>query len=122
VAHLALALLGDFRATLDGQPPEGLNSDRLRGLLAYLAIESERDHPRELAAALLWPERPDREALSSLRYALSNLRHALGERESQSPFLLIPRTHVQFNPASDHWLDLAEFQTLISQSDLPGLE
>ena len=128
MAHLSLALLGDFQATLDGRPPGGLNSDRLRGLLAYLAVESKWEHPREKIASLLWPERSDREALSSLRYALSNLHLALGDRRSpgdrptQSPFLLITRTHVQFNLASDHWLDIAEFQTLISQSDKPSLE
>ncbi len=42
MAHLALALLGPFRATLDGQPAEGLISDHLRALLAYLAVESGR--------------------------------------------------------------------------------
>jgi hypothetical protein len=63
-----------------------------------------------------------------IRSFFTFLRHALGDRESpgdrqlQSPFLLITRTHVQFNPASNHWLDLAEFHTQISQSDLPGLE
>jgi len=30
MAHLALALLDPFQATLDGLPAEGLNSDRLR--------------------------------------------------------------------------------------------
>lgn len=53
MAHLALALLGPFQATLDGLPAEGLNSDRLRALLAYLAVESGREHPREALACLL---------------------------------------------------------------------
>jgi DNA-binding SARP family transcriptional activator len=122
VAHLALALLGPFQATLDGQPAEGLNSNRLRALLAYLAVESGREHPREVLASLLWPERSDREALSALRYALSNLHHALGDRRARSPFLVVTRTSVQFNPASDHWLDVAEFEGLRGRSDVPGLE
>jgi hypothetical protein len=49
VAHLALALMGPFQAALDGRPAEGLVSDRLRALLAYLAVESRR----EQVAALL---------------------------------------------------------------------
>jgi DNA-binding SARP family transcriptional activator len=126
VTHLALALLGPFQATLDGRPVEGLNSDRLRALLAYLAVERGRQHPREALAALLWPERTDREALSALRNALSKLRGALGDRRSpgdrgmvqghHDPFLLVTRTHLQFNQASDHWLDVAEFERLMQDA------
>jgi DNA-binding SARP family transcriptional activator len=103
---------------LDGEPAEGLNSDHLRALLAYLAVEGGREHAREALASLLWPERLDREALSALRYTLSKLRGALGDRRSPgdrqmpAPFLLVTRTSVQFNPASDHWLDVAEFPDL----------
>ena len=134
MASLALALLGPFQATLDDLQIEGLRSDWRRALLAYLAVESGREHPREQVASLLWPERPDREALSALRYALSNLRGALGDRRSAddrrsagdrrtaSPFLLVTHTSVQFNPDSDHWLDLAEFQELSSRSDVASLE
>jgi DNA-binding SARP family transcriptional activator/tetratricopeptide (TPR) repeat protein len=119
VAHLALALLGPFQAALDDQPAEGLNSDYLRALLAYLAVERGREHPREALAALLWPERPDREALSALRHALSNLRTVLGDRQAPVPYLFVTRSSVQFNPDSDHWLDVAEFDDLIE--DLTGL-
>lgn len=122
LAHLALALLGPFQATLDGRSAEGLGSDRLRALLAYLAVDSEWEHPREEIAALLWPERPDRDALSALRYALSNLHAALGDRGAPSPFLLVTRTTVQFNSASDLGLDVAEFQNLKGRSDVAALE
>ncbi len=130
--HLELALLGPFQATLDGRPTEGVNSERLRALLAYLAVESGREHAREALASLVWPERPDREALSALRNALSNLRGALGDRRSpggrrspgdlqaSAPVLLVSRTSVRFNIDSDHRLDVAEFDRLTSQ-DLTGL-
>ncbi len=104
MAHLMLALLGPFRAALDGEPIRGLGSDTLRALLAYLAVERGREHPREALASLLWPERPDREAASALRHALANLRFALGDPGAPMPVLLATRTHVQFNPACDHWL------------------
>lgn len=122
MAHLTIALLGPFQVALDSQPVEGLTSDRLRALLAYLAVESRREHPREALAALLWPERPDRQALSALRYALSNLRGVLGDRSSTNPFLLVTRTSVQFNTTSDHWLDVAEFKSLAPQPDVANLE
>ncbi len=122
MAHLALALLGPFQARLDGNPAEGLNSDYLRALLAYLAVESRWEHSREQMAALLWPERSDQEALSALRFALSKIHSALGDRQAESPYLLITRTHVNFNLASDHWLDVAEFQNLAHGSDIASLE
>ncbi|KPL81080.1 hypothetical protein ADN00_00690 [Ornatilinea apprima] len=119
MSHLVLKLLGPFQATLDGQAANGLNSDLLRALLAYLAVESKREHPRVQLAALLWPERSDQEAHNSLRFALSKLRSALGDRRAESPFLLVTRTHVQFNQACDHWLDVNEFErSSIGQSPI----
>ena len=73
MAHLSLSCLGPFHVMLDGQPVTGFKSNKVRGLLAYLAVESERPHHREVLAGLLWPDWPDSEALSNLRYALSNL-------------------------------------------------
>lgn len=122
MAHLALALLGSFQATLDGRQVEGLGSDRLRGLLAYLAVEPGREHPRKQVASLLWPERSDAEALDALRSALSNLHQALGDRRSPSSCLLVKRNSLQFNAASDHWLDVAEFESLHGRQDVTGLE
>ena len=78
--HLQLTLLGAFQATLDGQPVVGFESNKVRALLAYLAVEADRPHPRATLAGLLWPERPDCDALANLRYALSNLRQAIGDR------------------------------------------
>lgn len=109
MAHLALALLGPFQATLDGQPIAALTAGRLRALLAYLAVESGQEHSREALAGLLWPERSNREALSALRYALSNLRQAIADPTTQPPFLLITRHTIQFNRASDAWLDINDF-------------
>ncbi len=122
MGHLALSFLGPFRATLDGQPADGLGSDRLRGLLAYLALERGREHAREQVAALLWPERSDQEALTALRFALSRLRSALGDRRLPSPFVLVSRTTVEFGPASDHWLDVTEFESLARVREVPSLE
>ena len=69
--HLQLTLLGAFQATLDGEPVVGFESNKIRALLAYLAVEADRPHPRTTLACLLWPERPDCDALANLRYALS---------------------------------------------------
>jgi DNA-binding SARP family transcriptional activator len=106
MAHLSLALLGPFQATLDGLPITAFESAKVRALLAYLAVEGERPHPRAALAGLLWPDWPERSALANLRYALANLREAIGDRAATPPFLLISRESLQFNTESDHDLDV----------------
>jgi DNA-binding SARP family transcriptional activator/predicted ATPase len=113
MAHLSLSLLGPFQVTLDGQPVTGFKSNKVRALLAYLAVEADRPHRREVLAGLLWPEWPDRDALSNLRYALSNLRRVIGDRQAEPPFLLITRDTLQFNTASDYWLDVTAFTEMV---------
>src|SRR5207247_586306 len=46
---------------------------------------------------------------TNLRQALSNLRLALGDRGAQPSFIIVTRETIQFNPASDHWLDVVTF-------------
>ena len=91
-------------------------SNKVRALLAYLAVEADRPHRREALAGLLWPDWPDRDALSNLRYALASLRRTLGDHTAEPPFLLITPHTIQFNPASDHWLDVAELERQIADS------
>ena len=109
MAHLSLSLLGLFQVELDGQPVKEFKSNKVRALLAYLAVETDRPHRREVLAGLLWPDWPNRDAMSNLRYALSDLRRVIGDRDSTPPFLLISRESIQFNSASDHWLDVNSF-------------
>ena len=58
MAHLSISLLGTFQVILDGKQVTAFESDKVRALLAYLAVESDRPHRRETLACLLWPERP----------------------------------------------------------------
>ena len=110
MARLALSFLGSFQAILDGQPVTGFEADKVRALLVYLAVESERPHRREGLAVLFWPGWPDASARTSLRNALSNLRKAIGDETADPPFLLITRETIQFNPASSYTLDTLQFE------------
>ena len=111
MAHLSIACLGTFQVMLDGELVTDFKSNRVRALLIYLAVEADRPHRREALAGLLWPEWPDREALSNLRYALSSLRRVIGDRTAEPPFLLTSRETLQFNTASDYRLDVKAFLT-----------
>jgi DNA-binding SARP family transcriptional activator len=75
-----------------------------------------------MLAGLLWPDWPDRDALSNLRYALSDLRGVIGDREAAPPFLVISRDTLRFNAASDYWLDVAAFSDLTDREDASDLE
>jgi DNA-binding SARP family transcriptional activator len=113
MAHLSLLCLGPFQAALDGNPVVGFESSKVRALLVYLAMEADRPHPREVLAGLLWPSRSDQDARSNLRYALSNLRHAVGDHLSSRPLLSVTRDTLQFNLSSAHWIDAAAFSELL---------
>jgi DNA-binding SARP family transcriptional activator len=109
MSRLSLWLLGPFQAELDGRSLRGFRSAKIRALLAYLAVETQRPWARATLAGLLWPDFPEETAQSNLRNALSNLRHVLGDQQAASPFLDITPATVQFNAASC-WLDVHAFQ------------
>lgn len=55
MTHLTLNFLGQFRAAYADRPLNGFESNKVRALLAYLAVEADRPHPRAQLATLLWP-------------------------------------------------------------------
>ena len=116
MARLQISLLGPFQAALDGKPVTGFESNKVRALLTYLAVEADRPHPRETLAGLLWPDYPNRSALSNLRSALPNLRQVIDDRHADPPFLFISRNTIQFNTASDYALDVDALQELYQYS------
>jgi TolB-like protein len=77
---LRLTIFGRFRAAdaLGNEIP--IKSRKSRALLAYLALPPGKERSREEVMALLWSDRGDEQARSSLRQALSGLRKELGER------------------------------------------
>jgi DNA-binding SARP family transcriptional activator len=113
MSQLSVQLLGPLRVTLDGRPVTGLASDKVRALLAYLAVEADRPHRRESLVGLLWPDWPEQTARANLRGALANLRQAIGDRLASPPFLLVSRQTVQFNRTSDAWVDVTAFRALL---------
>src|SRR5262249_38743332 len=95
----------------------GFGYDKVRALLAYLAVEAEHSHRRDALAGLLWPDQPEAVARKSLRVALSTLRQTLGDAAARPPFLLISRDTIQFNPASDYTLDVTSFTNLLHECE-----
>src|SRR5215207_9440994 len=75
---ITLNLLASFQVTSNGTAISHFRGDKVRGLRAYLAVESDRPHARAALAALFWPDQPDSLALGNLSQALARLRAALG--------------------------------------------
>lgn len=113
--RLSISLLGPLTVTLEDQPVS-FGYEKLRALLAYLALEAAQPVRREKLAGLLWPDQTDQSALDSLRQALSRLRQAIGDRQSTHPILLIERDTVQMAPSSQVWVDVRDFQDALARA------
>jgi DNA-binding SARP family transcriptional activator len=113
MAGLTVRLLGPLQVTLNGESVTGFESDKARALLAYLVVEAERPHRREKLAGFLWSDWPERSARANLRRVLANLRQVIGDRQATPPFLYISRQTIQFNSASNAWIDVATFTDLL---------
>lgn len=116
MARLSLSLLGTFQVTLAGQPVHRFRVKTAQALLAYLAVEADRPHHRDTLAGLLWPNVVNAVAINNLRHALSDLRKAIGDTAA-APFLHITRHALQFNSASDSWLDTQAFRNGVQSDD-----
>jgi predicted ATPase/DNA-binding SARP family transcriptional activator len=112
--HLSIALLGSFQVRLNEEPVTQFEYDKVRALLAYLAVEAASPQRRDTLTGLLWPDQTDRAARHSLSQALLTLRQALGDVGGALPFVLAERTEVGLNPAAEIRLDVAEFEALLA--------
>lgn len=104
--RLAISTLGTLQVTLDKVPLTRFASDRARALLVYLAVEADRPHRREGLITLFYPDYTEQQARKNLSQTLYRLRQTIGDEDTTPPFLLVDRHTVQFNTASDAWLDV----------------
>ena len=114
MARLSISLLGPFQVALNGEPVTGFKSNKVRALLAYLAVESAQPCPREKLAGLLWPNLPDRAARANLRTTLYDLQQKIADQHEDPSYLHVGGGAIQFNMASDYWLDTVAFEQAIA--------
>ena len=110
---LHVHLFGAFSAALVADREAVFPSDKVRALLAYLAVESDQPHRREKLAGLLWPGYAESSARTNLRRALADLRRTIGDHQATRPYLHIRQETIQFNAASEARVDVAEFTRLL---------
>ena len=114
--HLMVSLFGSYRAVLDGSALNAFETNKTRALLAFLMVESDRPHRREALAALFWSDSPESAARNNLRQTLYRLRQVIADQEAAPPHLLVTSNEIQFDTASDYWLDVAAFSALLAAS------
>jgi predicted ATPase/DNA-binding SARP family transcriptional activator len=118
MAQSSVLLLGPFQVQQNGITVTRFRGDKVRALLAYLAVEAHRPHSRSALAKLLWPEQPLEQALGNLSLALFRLRQALAAGEDP---LLATRQTVRWRDGAAV-VDVLEFVRLASSSDAADLE
>lgn len=113
---LSVSLLGTFHVCLGATPITEFHSSKVRALLAYLAVEADRPHERNLLATLLWPDEPHEQALKHLRQALHRLGQALEPAQNPArPLLIADRQSIRLDPTALH-LDVTRFRALIEST------
>lgn len=101
-----LSMLGGFEASLHGQPVAGFAYSKMRALLAYLVVEREQDHYREILASLLWGNADSITARGNLRRTLSLLRGIL-ESPASAPLFVADKHTIRFIP--NGYFDVLDF-------------
>jgi hypothetical protein len=86
MAPLQLRVIGGF-VLLTGQPVE-IWSKKNQALFTYLALHADKKLTRETLISLLWSDRREAQARSSLRQALAALKRDLVASSCRRPLLL----------------------------------
>lgn len=108
--QLMIRCFGGFEVRHGDHVLTGFESQKVRGLLAYLLCHRHRHLSREFLASLFWPEKGEEAARRNLRQAVYNLKRVLPtlDDESADP-ILADRDRIQIHPKLAIWFDVDEF-------------
>ena len=113
-----LRLLGPFSLMLAGSHELAITTKKNRALLAILALSTGGQATRDKLCELLWGDRGDEQARSSLRQSLAVVRKELGQSEA---LLLQTREDIISLKAQGLGVDVVNFLRLAKESDLYSL-
>lgn len=113
--ELRIELLGHIRITASGSSSPLRLQRTCETLLGYLLLYSRPFCSREEIAGAFWGDHGELSARNCLNTALWRLRRALGPANAVAGeyFLTPPTGAIGFNWASDHWLDVREFEVAV---------
>jgi DNA-binding SARP family transcriptional activator len=110
---LSISLFGTVRISHSSPSiPSCKSTHTIQALLAYLALERNRLHPRDVLAGLFWGEYDSVRARNCLNTALWRLRQVVEPDGVPDGTYLLTNDHgdIGFNRDSPHWLDVAAFE------------
>lgn len=113
MGSLEIRLLGGLELSREGRLLEQLPLRAARSLFAYLVLNRERAHTRDLLAGTFWPDFDEARARRRLSQALWQVQASIGETDGHRYLIGTPDT-VRFNADADFWLDVDEFEALLS--------
>ena len=110
MTRLKIRLFGGFQAYWCDDIIDSFESQKVRGLCAYLAHAQRRACSRDSLAGLFWPNNTSDSARRNLRQALYSLRRAIGDRAGEPfPALRVAQQSIQLQPGAKIWIDTEEF-------------
>ena len=109
---LYIHLFGYLRLFDDDRPLQFNPRPKTLPLWAHLLLNRAQPVPRDTLAYLLWPDVSESTAQSNMRRHLYDLRQAMPPARPGKPWVLLQPGKVQWNPAAEYWLDVAEFERL----------
>ena len=111
---LAFQFLGPPQLILENKPVN-VNRRSIVALLAYLAVNdsghAKRAYTRESLSALLWPDHDQVKAFTNLRHTLWEIQKIFGPG-----WLLADRETISLRPDANVWVDVRQFDSLLSES------
>jgi DNA-binding SARP family transcriptional activator/predicted negative regulator of RcsB-dependent stress response len=113
-AGLQIALLGQFRLTIDGQPAPGFTTARLQSFLAFLLLHPEAPQSRAHLSFTFWPDAAESNARNNLRQLLHQLRQTLPQADR---YLRADTNSVQWIPDASVSLDVDHFERAVAESE-----
>ncbi len=119
MAAVHISLFGGFEARLGSGEALPLKGRKTQALVAYLALPPGEPRARDKLTALLWSDRGEEQARSSLRQALSELRKALGDAD---PTPLVAGRDAVSLDADAVEVDVITFERLITEGTQETLE
>jgi DNA-binding SARP family transcriptional activator/tetratricopeptide (TPR) repeat protein len=110
---LEVRLLGGFSLARGGRPLEQLPLRAARSLFAFLVLNRDRAHTRDLLAGTFWPDFDEPRARRRLSQALWQVQTLLGDDDG-AQYLIGTANAIRFNAAADFWLDVDEFEAALA--------
>jgi DNA-binding SARP family transcriptional activator len=116
---LQIELLGGFKTRLASGAPLVFSQRKAEAILAYLALAPDHAAPRTRLFNLLWSERGEEQARSSLRQALAALRKGLREAE---PMPILSERGTVALIGEQVTVDAGKFEKLAQSDDFSDLQ